>query len=127
MITYEEMKDAVLDGDPDAARELAETALKENMEINRIMDEGFLAGIQEAGSLYEDGEYFLPDLVCAAEAMKQALAVLDSAIKASGISVKSTGKAALVTVQGDVHDIGKTIVGAMMTAAGYEVDRKSVV
>lgn len=118
---YEEMKNAVLDGDEELAVELAQKALDEKMDLNRVMDEGFLAGIQEAGQLYEDEEYFLPDLVCSADAMKNALEILDKAMKENKDGAADVGKVALVTVQGDVHDIGKTIVGAMMTAAGYEV------
>lgn len=122
MDIYELMKEAVLDGDEDEAVKLAQQALDENMDLNEVMDKGFLAGIQEAGQLYEDEEFFLPDLVCSADTMKSALEVLDEALKSSGGDAGSKSiKVALVTVQGDVHDIGKTIVGAMMTAAGIEV------
>ena len=122
MEIYELMKEAVLDGDEEEAVRLAEQALEEGLELQKIMDEGFLAGIQEAGQLYEDEEYFLPDLVCSADAMKCALEVLDEAMKNDPNAQKgAAAKVALVTVQGDVHDIGKTIVGAMMTASGFEV------
>ncbi|NLD19689.1 MAG: hypothetical protein GX663_05500 [Clostridiales bacterium] len=116
------MKEAVLDGDEEEAVKLAEQALEEKMDLQEVMNKGFLAGIQEAGHLYEKEEYFLPDLVCSADAMKCALEVLDEAMKSSSeYSASTAGKVALVTVQGDVHDIGKTIVGAMMTASGFEV------
>lgn len=122
MEIYELMKEAVLDGDEEEAVRLAEQALEEVLELQKVMDEGFLAGIQEAGQLYEDEEYFLPDLVCSADAMKCALEVLDEAMKNDLNAQKgAAAKVALVTVQGDVHDIGKTIVGAMMTASGFEV------
>ena len=122
MDIYELMKEAVLDGDEEEAVRLAEQALEEGLELQKVMDEGFLAGIQEAGQLYEDEEYFLPDLVCSADAMKCALEVLDEAMKSDPNAQKgAAAKVALVTVQGDVHDIGKTIVGAMMTASGFEV------
>lgn len=122
MEIYELMKEAVLDGDEEEAVRLAEQALEEGLELQKVMDEGFLAGIQEAGQLYEDEEYFLPDLVCSADAMKCALEVLDEAMKNDPNAQKgAAAKVALVTVQGDVHDIGKTIVGAMMTASGFEV------
>lgn len=122
MEIYELMKEAVLDGDEDEAVALAERALEEGINLNEAMDKGFLAGIQEAGQLYEDEEYFLPDLVCSADAMKAALEILDEAMKNDPeAAAGATAKVALVTVQGDVHDIGKTIVGAMMTAAGFEV------
>lgn len=122
MEIYELMKEAVLDGDEEEAVRLADQALEEGLELQKVMDEGFLAGIQEAGQLYEDEEYFLPDLVCSADAMKCALEVLDEAMKNDPNAQKgAAAKVALVTVQGDVHDIGKTIVGAMMTASGFEV------
>ncbi|MDO4544844.1 MAG: corrinoid protein [Bacillota bacterium] len=122
MEVYELMKEAVLDGDEEEAVKLAEQALNEGLDLQQVMDEGFLAGIQEAGQLYEDEEYFLPDLVCSADAMKCALEVLDEAMKNDPkAQAAASAKIALVTVQGDVHDIGKTIVGAMMTAAGFEV------
>lgn len=122
MEIYELMKEAVLDGDEEEAIRLAKQALEEGLDLQKVMDEGFLAGIQEAGQLYEDEEYFLPDLVCSADAMKCALEVLDEAMKNDPNAQKgAAAKVALVTVQGDVHDIGKTIVGAMMTASGFEV------
>lgn len=121
MELYEKMREAVLEGEEELAVELAAQALEEGLEIKTVMDEGFLAGIQEAGRLYEEEEFFLPELICSADAMKAALEVLDKAIRQGTGEVSNAGVVALVTVQGDVHDIGKTIVGAMMTAAGYEV------
>jgi trimethylamine corrinoid protein len=118
---FDEMKRAVLEGDEDLARELAIEALASHLDLKQVMNEGFLKGIQEAGVLYEEGEYFLPDLVCSADAMKSALAVLDEEIKKPTSGMVSRGKVLLATAEGDVHDIGKTIVGAMLTAAGYEV------
>lgn len=122
MEIYELMKAAVLDGDEDEAMKLAHQVLDDGLDINEAMDKGFLAGIQEAGQLYEDEEYFLPDLICSADAMKSALEILDEAMKNDPAATSEpAAKVALATVQGDVHDIGKTIVAAMMTAAGFEV------
>ncbi|MCB6994310.1 corrinoid protein [bacterium 210820-DFI.6.37] len=122
MELYELMREAVLDGDEEEAVRLARQALEEGVNLQEAMDQGFLAGIQQAGQLYEEEEYFLPDLVCSADAMKSALAILDDTLKSSGgQKTEKAARVALVTVQGDVHDIGKTIVGAMMTASGYEV------
>lgn len=119
---FEPMKNAVLDGAEDLAAELAQSALEEDMDLTKVMNEGFLKGIQEAGELYQAGEYFLPELVCAADAMKVALEILTPALKrSSGDAIRTKGTVVLATVQGDVHDIGKMIVGAMLTAAGYEI------
>ena len=118
---YEEMKEAVLEGEEEQAARLARQVLDENLPLKEVMDEGFLAGIQEAGRLYAEGSYYLPDLICAADAMKAALETLGDEIRKPTSQVKSRGKILLTTVQGDVHDIGKVIVGSMLTAAGYTV------
>ena len=119
---FETMKNAVLGGDENLAADLAKSALEKDMDLSKVMNEGFLKGIQEAGDLYQAGDYFLPELVCSADAMKVALEILAPALKnASGDIVTTRGKVVLATVQGDVHDIGKMIVGAMLTAAGYEI------
>ena len=118
---YDEMRIAVLEGEEDRAVELANMALEQKMDLLSVMNDGFLKGIMEAGQLYEDGEYFLPELVCAADSMKAALEVLHEALKSDPAGAAKKGTALIATVQGDVHDIGKTIVGAMLTAGGYEV------
>jgi len=118
---FDKMKAAVLDGEEDEAVALAKQALAEKMDLKTVMDEGFLKGIQEAGQLFADGDYYLPDLVCSADAMKSALAVLDVELKKPASGFVSKGKVVMTTVQGDVHDIGKIIVAAMLTANGYEV------
>lgn len=119
---YEAMKASILDGDEELAEELAHKALEENLDLAKAMNEGFLKGIQEVGDLYQAGEYFLPELVCSADAMKAALEILTPALKqASGDAGVTKGLVALATVEGDVHDIGKKIVAAMLTAAGYEI------
>ncbi len=119
---FEAMKNSILDGDEELAAELAEAALKDNLDLHEAMNEGFLKGIQEVGDLYQAGEYFLPELVCSADAMKAALEILTPALKkSSGGAGISKGVVLIATVEGDVHDIGKKIVAAMLTAAGYDV------
>ncbi|MDD4584113.1 MAG: corrinoid protein [Eubacteriales bacterium] len=117
----DKMRLAVLEGDEDLAKKLAEASLEQNLDLTGVMDKGFLKGIMEAGQLYEDGEYFLPELICSADAMKVALDILNKRLKETNVDTANAGKIVLATVQGDVHDIGKTIVGAMFTAAGYEI------
>lgn len=119
---YEAMRNAILDGDEELAKELAETALRENMDLTRVMNDGFLMGIQKVGERYQAGDFFLPELVCSADAMKAALEVLTPALKkSSGKEGIAKGYVVIATVEGDVHDIGKKIVAAMLTAAGYDV------
>lgn len=119
---YQSMRDSILDGDEELAAELAMSALNSDLDLTQVMNEGFLKGIQEVGELYQAGEYFLPELVCAADAMKAALEILTPALKkSSGKDSLTKGQVIIATVEGDVHDIGKKIVAAMLTAAGYDV------
>lgn len=120
-LLFEEMKTSVLEGEEDEAAELAKKAISLGLDMEKVLHEGFLLGIQEAGQLYEDGDYFLPELVCSADALKAALAVLNEKLASNPELTSGEGKVILATVHGDVHDIGKTIVGSMMTAAGFEI------
>jgi len=120
-LLFEEMKTSVLEGEEDEAAELAKKAISLGLDMEKVLHEGFLLGIQEAGQLYEDGDYFLPELVCSADALKAALAVLNEKLVSNPELTSGEGKVILATVHGDVHDIGKTIVGSMMTAAGFEI------
>ena len=115
------MEDAVVTGNRNQAVELAAKGLEAGIDINRILDEGFVRGIERVGKLWEDGDYFLPELVRGAEAMKAALSVIEPAILSAGQDRRQLGKAVIGTVEGDIHDIGKTLVGAMMTAYGFEM------
>lgn len=119
---YEAMKNSILDGDEELAEELAIKALENDLDLTKAMSEGYLKGIQEVGELYQAGDFFLPELVCAADAMKAALEILTPAlINLSGNAAITKGQVVIATVEGDVHDIGKKIVAAMLTAGGYEV------
>lgn len=119
---FERMRNSILEGDEELAEKLAASALKESLDLTKVMNEGFLKGIQEVGDLYQTGELFLPELVCAADAMKAALELLTPELKKmSADTGMAKGQVIIATVEGDVHDIGKKIVAAMITAAGYEV------
>lgn len=118
---FEEIKEAVIDGDEDLATELAEKVLEENLNPVDAVQEGFIKGIEEIGNSWKAGEAFLPDVMMAADAMKAGMAVLEPAIAELGGSDEGAGKIVLGTVEGDIHDIGKNIVGALLTAAGFKV------
>ena len=120
-LLFEAMKESVLLGEEEEAKRLALEALSLGLDVEEVMEEGFLKGIRQAGDLYEEGEYFLPELVCSADAMKEALVILDGALKERKVENSREKKVMLVTVEGDVHDIGKTIVGAMLTANGMNL------
>jgi trimethylamine corrinoid protein len=114
------MRRAVLDGDEAAAAELARDALAAELDPLEAIELGFVHGIRRAGELWEEGEYFLPELVTAAQAMQAAMAVLRPALAESG-SGSSRGRVVIGTVHGDIHDIGKTLVGTLLSANGFEV------
>ena len=114
------MCQSVLDGDAGQAARLAGQALAGGMAPLTAIEEGFVPGIRKTGELWEEGEYFLPELVSAAQAMKGAMAVLQPALEGAA-GGKSLGKVVIGTVQGDIHDIGKTLVGTMLAANGFEV------
>jgi corrinoid protein of di/trimethylamine methyltransferase len=118
---FDKMRLSILDGEEDDARELARQALSSGVDLMQAMDRGFIKGIQEAGDLFGEGKLYLPELVCAAEAMKTALEILNPELKKLSGGLKSKGTMAIVTVQGDIHEIGKTIVISMMNAVGFEV------
>jgi corrinoid protein of di/trimethylamine methyltransferase len=118
---YKEMAQAIIDGEDGEAAALAQKALDEGMDPLEAINRGFTAGMDVVGELYSSGEYFLPDLIMGGEAMKAALAVLEPALKAAGQSRQVLGKVVLGTVKGDIHEIGKSLVGSMLSANGFEV------
>jgi corrinoid protein of di/trimethylamine methyltransferase len=111
---------AVLDGDEVAAAQLAERALGAGVPPLDTVDRGLVPGIRRAGELWEEGEYFLPELVTAAQAMKAAMAVVQPALARTGQG-RELGRVVVGTVQGDIHDIGKTLVATMLAANGFAV------
>jgi len=115
------MKQAIYDGDPDAAQELARQALAANLDPLEAIQQGYLPGMQQVGREFGDGQLFLPDVVLAAEAMKKAAAILEPEMKKRGTSRETAGCVVLGTVQGDVHEIGKSLVGTLLSANGFEV------
>jgi corrinoid protein of di/trimethylamine methyltransferase len=111
---------SVIDGEPEDAEALAQQALDQGLDPLTCINEGLTAGIQRVGELFADGEYYLPDLIIGGEAMKAALAVLEPAL--TGDQAREVlGRVVLGTVEGDLHEIGKTLVGTMLTANGFLV------
>lgn len=119
---FEEIKEAVIEGDEDLAEQLAQRVLDENINPVEAVQNGFIKGIEQVGNSWKLGEAFLPDVMMAADAMKAGLAVLEPAIAEMGSDGgEIAAKIVLGTVEGDIHDIGKNIVGALLTAAGFKV------
>lgn len=119
---YREMKEAVVQGDAARAKRLAEELVDAGGDLVAAIEQGFAAGIRKVGDLWEEGEYFLPELVQGAEAMKAAMGVLQPALRKSHREKASKGRVVIGTVQGDLHDIGKTLVATLLAAGGFEVD-----
>jgi len=115
-----DMRLSILDGDAESSRQLAERALADGLEPLTAIEEGFVPGIHEVGVLWEEGEYFLPELVTAAEALRSAMAVLQPVL-GDTTSVTESGRVVIGTVAGDIHDIGMTLVGTMLAAHGFRV------
>ena len=116
----DKLAQAVIDGEPEDAEELARQALDRGLDPLMCINEGLTRGIDRVGELFASGEYFLPDLIIGGEAMKAALAVLEPAL-AEDQEREVVGRVVLGTVEGDLHEIGKTLVGTMLTANGFLV------
>lgn len=116
---YENLKEAILSLDAESSRKVAEEIVSRGLDPITAIKEGIGEAARILGEKYERFEIFLPSLILAGEAMKSALSVLLRALP-SGMRV-TKGKVVIGTVQGDIHDIGKNIVAAMLSASGFEV------
>jgi 5-methyltetrahydrofolate--homocysteine methyltransferase len=119
MIWQDDLKKAVCEGDEIAADSIAASALKEGVDPKNLLEKGAVAGIYEAGRLWQAGDYFLPDMILATEAYKEAMKRIEPFLAGRQRSYK--GRVLVGTVEGDAHDIGKNLVIAMMRCASYEV------
>ena len=119
MVALTKIKDSVITGEVDEVKDLVKKAVDEGQEVKKILSEGLIAGINIVGNKYESGEFFLPEMVIAATAMKEGLKILSPLLKEGDI--ESAGTVVLGTAQGDIHDIGKSIVGTMLEGAGFMV------
>ncbi|MFH1999131.1 MAG: corrinoid protein [Planctomycetota bacterium] len=114
-------KKAVLDGDKDAAGALARMALDMGADLLECIEKGYGAGIREVGELWEAGEYFLPELVQGAEAMKAAMSLIQPALREQQKCGRHEGTVVIGSVEGDIHDIGKSLVATFLEANGFRV------
>jgi len=109
----------IVDGQQDVVAAGVDTALTAGVPARTILDEGMLAAMAEVGQLFEEGECYVPEMLISARAMKAGLAKLQPSLKQA--DVQSAGKVALGTVKGDLHDLGKNLVGMMLEGAGFTV------
>lgn len=119
MTDFEALKAAVIKGDRNKVTAMVQAAIDGKEDINAILDRGMIPAMREIGDKFSCNEAYVPELLIAARAMQAGLALLEPLIAASGR--KSLGKVAIGTVKGDLHDIGKNLVGIMLKGAGYEV------
>jgi len=118
---FKEMAQSIIDGEAEKAAELANQAVNLGIDPLDAINKGFVAGVDHVGSEFSCGMMFLPELVMAGEAMKAAVAVLEPELARRGTERKMLGKVVLCTVEGDIHEIGKTLVGTMLSATGFQV------
>lgn len=119
MQALQELKEAVTQGNAARAREIVDAALTEGIEPLRLVKEAMMPAMDEVGRRFECSEFFVPELILAARAMKSALEPIRPRLAAAGAA--SSGRVVIGTVKGDMHDIGKNLVAAMLEGAGYEV------
>ncbi len=118
---FEAMAQAVIDGLPDQAHSLAEEALRAGIDPLDAIEQGFKPGMDVVGDGFARGELFIPDLMMSGEAMKAAIAALEPELLKRKKERQVLGKVVIGTVQGDIHEIGKTLVATMLAANGFEV------
>ena len=117
---FDKLAEAVIKGETNNAETLAKEALEKGLDPLQCIAEGLTKGIQKVGELFASGEYFLPQLITAANAMKTPLDILEPALVGEQAR-EVVGTIVLGTVEGDLHEIGKTLVGTMLTANGFKV------
>jgi corrinoid protein of di/trimethylamine methyltransferase len=118
---YQKMALSIQEGNLAMATSLAQESIAAGIDPLDAISQGYVVGVDQVGAAFTNGEAFLPELVMAGEAMKAAVAVLEPELKRRGSERKTLGKVVLATVEGDIHEIGKSLVGTMLSAAGFEV------
>jgi 5-methyltetrahydrofolate--homocysteine methyltransferase len=114
-----EIYDSILNGQQKVSSAKVQEALDQGVNPAAILNDGMVAAMAEVGRLFEEGEYFVPEMLIAARAMQSGLAVLKPRLAAA--DVKSSGKVIAGTVKGDLHDIGKNLVCMMLEGAAFEI------
>ena len=121
MDLMEELRQSVINYDEEAAVKAAQKALDLKMDPYKVITDCLTPAIQEVGERFEKGEAFLPELIMATDAMDAAVKILEKEITKEEREGRKKGRIVLGTVKGDIHNIGKNIVGIMLKTAGYEI------
>jgi 5-methyltetrahydrofolate--homocysteine methyltransferase len=119
MEILETIRQGIIEGNAKLVESKVQEALGAGLEAGVILHDGLVPAMAEVGRLYEEGEYFVPEMLIAARAMKAGLAILKPKLIDS--AVEPVGRVALATVKGDLHDIGKNLVSLMLEGAGFEI------
>lgn len=119
MVDLAKIAQGAIKGDIDGVKEMVRQAIDEGQEVQKILNEGLISGMSVVGQKFESGEFFLPEMVIASRAMKEGMELLSPLLKQADI--KSSGIVILGTAKGDIHDIGKSIVGTMLEGGGFMV------
>jgi 5-methyltetrahydrofolate--homocysteine methyltransferase len=119
MTVIHEIYQCILEGDAGTVGDKVQAALDDGQEISDILNQGMIAAMAEVGRLFEEGEYFVPEMLIAARAMQTGLAILKPHLAEA--NVQAAGKIIIGTVKGDLHDIGKNLVAMMLEGAAFEM------
>ncbi len=117
--TLNTLFNAIISGDKAEVQKQVRAALEEEQEPTVILNEGMIAAMREVGRRFEEGDFFVPEMLLSAHAMQAGMGVLKPSLQQS--NVQSTGKVVIGTVKGDLHDIGKNLVALMLEGAGFEI------
>ena len=112
---------SIVEGKPDEIADLTRQALTAGLEPLTIIKEGLTVGMNIVGEKFQTGEFFLPNLVSAASSMNQAMEILEPELKSRKQATESLGTVVIGSVAGDIHEIGKSLVGTMLAANGFQV------
>jgi 5-methyltetrahydrofolate--homocysteine methyltransferase len=119
MTILDDVRKSVIEGDLNGTQDKVNQALADKTPPESILKDGLISAMSEVGRMFENGEFYVPEMLISARAMKGGLAILRPLLASANI--KPIGKVIIGTVQGDLHDIGKNLVGMMLEGAGFEV------
>jgi len=118
---FEKLTNSIIMGEPEITVEVTKEALSAGIEPMDIIRQGLMPGMNVVGEKFSSGEYFLPDLIIAADGMQQAMDLLEPELHLRQQTLESAGIVVIGTVKGDIHEIGKSLVATMLSANGFKV------
>jgi 5-methyltetrahydrofolate--homocysteine methyltransferase len=119
MAKYQDLADAIIKGDNVASKEIAQKLVDDGVSASEILNEGLVPGMNVVGQKFKANEMYIPEVLIAARAMHAAMDIIKPLLAETGVEMKGT--VVIGTVQGDLHDIGKNLVGMMLEGGGFQV------